>query len=217
MKFLSKNKDLFFKVLLDVRVVLVILSILASIQSFANNDFSISRPATEYAQNFGIMYSAQWAFYVLSQEDTIDKHGSFKNWIEYPTQPDFDKDSFDYNIFKHSLAGNYYYLFYRHQGYSEMESFAWTFLSSLAFEFTIETVTEKPSFQDIYQTPIYGTIVGMGSERLSQYLLDSDATWMRVLGYVVNPFNLLGPHPLDVSALPIFDAKAPGFVMSWRF
>lgn len=217
MKFLSKNKDLFFKIVLDVRVVLVVLSILASIQSFADEQAPPTRPALEYAQNFGLMYGAQWVFYLVSQEETIEKHGSFKNWVEYPSQPDFDKDSFDYNIFKHSLAGNYYYLFYRHRGYSEIESFAWTFLSSLAFEFTIETVTEKPSLQDIYQTPIYGTIVGMGSERLSQYLLESDSSWVQALGYVVNPFNLLSPGALDISAIPIFDSKAPGFVMSWRY
>lgn len=217
MNFLSKNRYLIFRFLLDFRFLLITASLMASFQSFADDQTPPARPAFEYAQNFGMMYGAQWAFYVISQEETIDKHGSFDNWISYPSQPDFDKDSFDYNIFKHSLAGNYYYLFYRHQGYDEMESFAWTFLSSLAFEFTIETVTEKPSLQDIYQTPIYGTIVGMGSERLSRHLLESDSTWTQFLGYLVNPFNILNKNPSSVSALPLFDSKAPGFVMSWRF
>jgi hypothetical protein len=196
---------------------LILISLVEPREALADQMDQEARPASEYAQNFGLMYVGQWAFYYVSQKDIIEKHGSFDNWIHHPTEPVFDKDSFDYNIFKHSLAGQYYYLFYRHQGYSEMESFAWTFISSLAFEFTVETVTEKPSYQDIYQTPIYGTIVGMGTERLSNYLLSQDSAALHILGYIFNPFNLLNKNSSDVSTRFNLDKEAPGFLLSWRF
>lgn len=174
------------------------------------------RPASEYALNFGAVYGAQWAFYLVSQKEIIEDRGSWDNWTSYPFKPDFDKDSFDYNIFKHSLAGQYYYHFYRYRGYSEIEAFTWTFLSSLAFEFTIETYTEKPSLQDIYQTPIYGTIVGMGTERLSKYLLAQDSYFAHFFAYILNPFELLA-NSEEVHFVPYSDHSDAGFLLSWRY
>lgn len=145
----------------------------------------------EKAGNFGFMYVAQWGIYYVSQRETIDDHGSFKNWHENMTKPHFDKDHFNYNIFKHTITGQYYYLFYRSRGYEQKDAFAWAALSSLAFEFAIETVTERPSYQDMYQTPVFGSIVGMGFERMSLYL-HSLQTWpTTMLGYIFNPFTVL--------------------------
>ena len=164
--------------------------------------------------NFGAVYGTQWAFYGISQHETIRTHGSFQNWVEYPFHPEFDKDTFDYNLFKHAASGGYYYLFYRSRGYSQQESFVWTALSSLAFEFTVETVTEKPSIQDIYQTPLFGAIVGIGFERLSQTLHSLDTWYGHTLGYILNPFSLL---PKNFAATPTLHKEAPGVLLTWGF
>lgn len=165
--------------------------------------------------NFAMVYGAQWSFYLVSQQETIRTHGSWDNFFSYMSQPAFDKDSFDYNIVKHALAGQYYYQFYRYRGYSEIDAFAWTFFSSLAFEFAVENYTEKPSLQDIYQTPIFGTLLGMGFERLSSNLRSSDSWSVRALGYVFNPFAILMDESGSMSALPMPIKGGLGMALSW--
>lgn len=220
MKKLSINRHLKLENLAFYKYILFLLAFSASLWTYAIEPPTAaqeSRPDSEYALNFGAVYVAQWGFYLVSQQETIEKHGSFENWKSYPTQPEFDKDSFDYNIFKHSFAGNYYYHFYRYRGYSELESFAWTFISSLAFEFTIETYTEKPSIQDIYQTPIYGTVLGMGTERLSRFLLTQDSYLAKTFGYILNPFELFKNSSSDLSLMPTGSSENPGLLLSWRY
>ncbi|WP_413557254.1 DUF3943 domain-containing protein [Bdellovibrio sp. HCB209] len=175
------------------------------------------RPGKELAINFGMMYGAQWAVYLVTQHETIKEHGSWSNFFSYPLRPDFDKDSFDYNIVKHAISGNYYYLFYRSRGYTEVEAFQWTVLSSLAFEFAIETFTERPSFQDMYQTPVYGTLLGMGAERASEYFLARESKIAHLFGFILNPFEIIKDKKTDITSMPIIDKDNLGMMISWRF
>ena len=178
-------------------------------------------PTKEKLYNFGAVYAFQWAFYLYSQEDTIREHGSWKNFFTKPLGPRFDKDSFEYNIFKHSLTGNYYYLFYRSRGYTEKNAFFWSFMSSLAFEFAVETATESPSYQDIYQTPVFGTVLGIGFEKLSFYFHEWETWYGSVLGFIVNPMTLIPQFARDkpgqVSAAPIINKNTAGAVVTYRF
>lgn len=173
--------------------------------------------SSERATNFGMVYGAQWTIYVLTQKPTIEDHGSLENWTTYPFSPHFDNDSFDYNIFQHSLSGAGYFLFYRARGYRKVDAFLWSFISSLAFEFTIETVTERPSWQDIYQTPVYGTILGMGVEKLSDTLYDTNTWWGKTLGTIVNPFRLISIKDRDISFMPYTDGKTSGLLITGSF
>jgi hypothetical protein len=182
------------------------------------NPLPPERTSKELLLNFGAVYANQWAIYILTQHETIREYGSWQNFFSYPLRPDFDKDTFDYNILKHALSGNYYYLFYRARGYSESEAFAWTFMSSLAFEFAVEAYTEQPSYQDIYQTPIYGTLVGMGAERISHYLLTRESTWAHILGYLFNPFEIFKENKeKEIVAYPQIEKETLGLNVSWRF
>jgi hypothetical protein len=176
-------------------------------------------PASEKALNFGIAYTAQWADYIVSQKKVIKEGGSYKNWHHNILSPHFDNDSFDYNIFKHGITGNYYFLFYRSRGYDRVEAFFWAFLSSAAFEFTIESFTERPSYQDLYQTPVYGTILGIGVEKLSIYFHRQDSWWGHTLGYMLNPFTLIPEwkHETKVSFTPYFDSKKVGGLVTYDF
>ncbi len=149
---------------------------------------------SDKAMNFGFLYLVQWAGYFATQDSVIREHGSVKNMRENITKPHFDKDHFNWNLSKHTAVGQYYYLFYRSRGYGKQSAFHWSALSSLAFEFTIETATEPASYQDIYQTPVFGSILGMGTEKLSLYF-HSLQTWpTTLLGYLFNPFTAL-PSP----------------------
>jgi len=173
-------------------------------------------PNTEIVLNFTAVYAAQWTIYAIDQRSIISKHGSFRNWYQYPFQPVFDKDNFDFNLVRHSIAGNYYYLFYRYRGYSMKNAFIWSVISSLAFEFTVETVTEKPSIQDIYQTPVLGTVVGIGMENLSQLLHSTDTTVGSIFGYILNPFTLFADQS-EVVAMPTYSPDSIGASLAWRF
>jgi hypothetical protein len=176
-------------------------------------------PIKEKMLNFGAMYGVQWAFYLYSQEEEIRKDGSLENWLTNPFGPRFDKDSFEYNIFKHSLTGNYYYLWYRSRNYNEKDAFFWSFMSSLAFEFTIETVTEVPSYQDIYQTPVFGAVLGIGSEKLSKYLHAKNTWYWHTLGYIINPMTLIPQFAREkkVAAMPLFDKNKIGALVTWEY
>ncbi len=154
------------------------------------------------AQNFGLVYLAQWSFYLASQQETIRDHGSIERLFENIGKTGFDRDNFEYNVLKHTWAGSYYYLFYRSRGYGVTTAFTWTFISSLAFEYTVETLTEPPSLQDIYQTPIYGTLAGIGLEKLSLYLHSKRIWPARALGFLLNPFTMFGFSAYDWAAAP---------------
>jgi hypothetical protein len=175
--------------------------------------------AKEKVVNFGAVYLTQWTVYYYTQEETIRNEGSFKNWYTNPFKPHYDKDSFDYNIIKHSLVGGYYYLFYRSRGYTEKNSFFWSFMSSLAFEFAVETATEKPSYQDIYQTPVFGAVVGICFEKASNYFHSWDTWYGKTLGYMINPMTLI-PQLVkrdDVALVPMIDNKTVGAMATYRF
>lgn len=149
------------------------------------------------------MYAGQWAYYLLSQTEALGQEGSFRNWYSNPASPHFDKDFYDFNLVRHTLAGSFYYGYYRAFGDTRQRSLALSTVSVLLFEFTIEVATERPSWQDVYQTPVLGTLLGMGLEDLSLACLRSSWRPVRVLGYVFNPFVLvpgsawrLGPDPV---------------------
>lgn len=170
----------------------------------------------EQALNFGALYVAQWAFYLVQQNKTIIEQGSFQHMRDNWYRPHFDNDSFEYNIFKHSLTGMSYYQFYRSRGYGVERAFLWTFASSLVFEFTIETLTERPSFQDIYQTPVYGVILGFGFEKISQACHSTDTFLGHACGYLFDPFTLIPATP-KFAILPDFKNHSYVASATWEF
>lgn len=177
-------------------IILYILVICFSALAYAQNDsfdLPVNVPAKEKIVNFSIVYAAQWTYYLIVHKKEIDKYGSFENWINNPRDPHYDRDSFEYNLYRHTLAGQYYYLFYRSRNYSEQNAFIWSAISSFAFEFTIETMTERPSYQDLYQTPVFGTVLGVGVEKFSKYLHETETWPGHLFGYILNPFTLLPP------------------------
>jgi hypothetical protein len=168
--------------------------------------------------NFGLVAATQVVTYWLTQEEIIREHGSWKNWIQHPLMPHFDKDNFDYNIVKHSFVGHYYYLFYRSRGYSERSAFFWTVGSSALFEFAIETYTERPSFQDLYLTPVFGTILGMGMERMSRYFHSLHTLPTSLIGYIFNPMTLIPGEQCECSMTPSVSVRGePGVVVTLGF
>lgn len=145
--------------------------------------------------------------YVSTQWQNIQDNGSFDNWKRNFTRLHFDKDSYDYNIITHIGNAHYSYLFYRAMGYKKMNAFAMTALGSTIFEFFIETVTEPPSMQDLWQTPVLGSLLGITNERLSLFLVNSDYRPLQFVGYLLNPFLLFDSAHYQLTAAPILSGE----------
>lgn len=165
-----------------------------------------------------LLYAGQWSYYLIGQGENLKENGNLRNWARNPGNPHFDKDFYDFNLVMHTMTGTLYYGYYRSYGNSRPRSLALSTLSVLLFEFTIETGTERPSFQDIYQTPVLGAVVGMGMEDLSLLCLESRYAPVRGLGYLLNPFTLVPGSAWQVKLRPVVahDNLGGNLVVSFR-
>ena len=91
-----------------------------------------------------------------------------------------------------------------------MSALAMTTVSSTLFELTVETLTEPASFQDLYQTPILGTVLGLGIETLSMSLLNSGYTAGKIIGHLINPATLLPVYEGRTLIIPKFEQEDKG-------
>lgn len=85
-----------------------------------------------------------------------------KNWQENVKDgPVVDKDDWAINYIGHPYSGAIYYQVARHAGVGPMGSFGYSVLMSTFFwEYGVEAFAEKPSIQDLFITPIIGSIMG---------------------------------------------------------
>lgn len=75
--------------------------------------------------------------------------------------PVIDKDDNGINYYGHPYFGGAYYIHSRHMGYNKNESFIFSFLmSTCMYEYGVEAFFERPSMQDLFVTPLLGTVHG---------------------------------------------------------
>lgn len=156
------------------------------------------------------MYGVSWIVYPLSQPKVFREEGS---WTKYKTnfgQIVFDRDEPFWNWFVHPISGSQLYLYYRANGYDRINSLGMAFISSTLFEFTIEVYTEPASIQDLYQTPILGSLLGVGLESLSMYLLNTGNVVGRFIGHVINPSTLFWFYEGKIQIIPRSNMKDSG-------
>lgn len=194
----------------------------SDIYPFAFKEQAISHYTRDISASeaLGTAFLIQFVYiggYMATQWNVIQEHGSFSNWLDNITQIHFDKDSYDYNIITHVGNAHYSYLFYRAMGYKKVNAMAMTFIGSTIFEFFIETLTEPPSIQDLWQTPVLGTLLGITSERLSLLLLNTDYTVLQWVGYLLNPFHLFSFSHYKVSSVPITNPEFRGLGLTIKF
>jgi hypothetical protein len=89
------------------------------------------------------------------------KDYSFSVWWEKTTHPENDSDVFYINYILHPYWGASYFVRARERGYNNWQSFGYSTLLSTIFEFGIEAMAEEPSKQDLWVTPVIGSMVGM--------------------------------------------------------
>lgn len=164
------------------------------------------------------MYGVTWAVYPLSQPKVFKENGSWKNYRNNFGKLVFDQDEPFWNWFVHPISGSQLYLFYRANGYSRINSMGMAFLSSALFEFTVEIYTEPASVQDLYQTPVLGSFLGVGIESLSMYLLHTGNSFAKVLGHIINPSTLFWFYEGKIQIVPQTNFKdSNGLLMTMEF
>lgn len=154
-----------------------------------------------------IVFSGHLVGYLITQRDVIEEEGSFQKMERNLFDFHFDNDNVNWNYAGHIYTGSQVYLYYRARGYSQHESFYLSFLSSLWFELFIETYTERPSIQDMFNTPIYGSTLGFAIEKISTSLSKSDNSFNRGLAVIMNPFSLLIKDNKDISFFHYTEGK----------
>jgi hypothetical protein len=165
----------------------------------------------------GIIYGVSWGFYPLTQPKIVKENGSWAKYQDNLGRLVFDHDEPFWNWFVHPISGSQLFLFYRANGYSQIDSLSMAFISSTLFEFTIEIYTEPASVQDLYQTPVLGAILGVGIEKLSMYLLNTGNPVGRVFGHIINPSTLFDFYEGKVLITPQYDGKAGGVTLLMDF
>lgn len=170
-------------------------------------------------RHIGGIYLVTWGLYPLTQYDVVRDKGSFKAYGNNFGKVVFDKDTPFWNWLVHPISGSQLYLYYRANGYNRVDSMGLAFISSTLFEFTVEIYTEPASVQDIYQTPVLGSILGLGIEKLSLWLLNTGHPVAKVLGHTLNPSTLLWFFEGKVHALPNIDPinKSGGMTFIYEF
>jgi hypothetical protein len=106
----------------------------------------------------------------------------------------YDNDKFSTNQVGHAFGGSYYFNAARSNGFTFWESSLFTLAGSALWEIAGET--QGPSWNDLVNTTLGGTVTGEASHRLSQMLLDDRSRGaVRVLreaaAGLVNPVQLL--------------------------
>jgi len=156
----------------------------------------------ESLKHIAAMYGVTWLVYPLTQPDVVKNQGSWKKYGRNFGRLVFDKDEPFWNWFVHPISGSQLYLYYRAVGYDRINSLGMAFISSTLFEFTVEIYTEPASIQDLYQTPILGSFLGVGLENLSLYLLNSGNAFGRTIGHILNPATLFWFYEGKVQIIP---------------
>lgn len=166
--------------------------------SYINRRHSMS----ESLKHIAAIYGVTWLVYPLTQPDVVREKGSCENYRRNFGQLVFDKDEPFWNWFVHPISGSQLFLYYRANGYSRIDSLGMAFISSTLFEFTVEIYTEPASVQDLFQTPMIGSFLGVGLENLSLYLLNSGNAFGRVVGHILNPATLFWFYEGKVQIIP---------------
>lgn len=89
--------------------------------------------------------------------------------------PVIDHDDWAINYIGHPVSGAAYYALVRHQGFTPMQSFAFSVcMSTFFWEYGMEAFAEIPSIQDLILTPLVGSIMGEMFYQVTQKISENN-------------------------------------------
>ena len=114
----------------------------------------------------------------VSKWTSEDKKNIWNKWWSNVQSPHWDHDSAAINYIGHPYFGSAYYARARERGFGEFDSFLYSALASAMYEFGVEALFERPSFQDLIVTPIGGALIGLALEPVRTWIkLKPDPKW----------------------------------------
>ena len=171
--------------------------------SYQNKYFSNKQKMSQ----LGIFYGVSWLAYRVTQPSAF-ANGSKEAYKGNFGSLVFDNDEPVWNWVVHSLSGSQLFLFYRALGHSRSSALGMLFISSALFEFTVEVYTEPASVQDLYQTPIFGSLLGVAIENFSLALLNSNTYIGKFFGHLINPATLFWFYDGKIKVFPKINSKS---------
>lgn len=128
----------------------------------------------------------------------LQKVPLFKRWKDhvFVKGPEWDHDKVIFNYVLHPYAGAAYFMAARSCGFNFYRSLLYsTVISTICWEFGIEAFMERPSYQDIFITPLAGAIIGEGFYKLKRLIVNNgyEIAGSRFLGglvcFLIDPVN----------------------------
>lgn len=122
----------------------------------------------------------------------------YKRWFRniFKRGPEWDHDKFMFNWVLHPYAGAAYFMCARTCGFNFWRSLLYSALiSTVGWEFGIEACMERPSYQDLFVTPIIGSLIGEGFYRLKRLIVDRNYEILgsqyigHILAFFLDPVN----------------------------
>ncbi len=122
----------------------------------------------------------------------------YKRWWRHVIKegPEWDGDSWIFNFVLHPYAGAVYFMAARSNGFNFYRSLLYSAcVSTIGWEFGVEGIMERPSIQDIFITPLVGSIMGEGFYRIKRYIVHHDyhlwgsALLGNIVAFIVDPVN----------------------------
>jgi uncharacterized protein DUF3943 len=139
-------------------------------------------------------------------------------WTNLSKGPHLDPDDWATNYIDHPLAGSQYFLTARRRGFGWKGALFYSSLAStFGWEMGVEAFYEQPSVQDLWATPVFGTIMGEYMLRLHHRLFEDRFLGSRVLRIVLlgvmDPAGSLSRW-LDGEGINFF-VSPDGLTLSW--
>lgn len=107
----------------------------------------------------------------------LRKDPFYKRWFQniFKRGPEWDHDKFIFNYVLHPYAGAVYFMAARSVGFNFWQSLLYcSAISTVGWEFGIEACMERPSIQDIFVTPIIGSVFGELFYKLKRHIVSHD-------------------------------------------
>jgi Domain of unknown function (DUF3943) len=143
--------------------------------------------------SYQVVTIAMFYFLPESVSKWTDKNDIFNRWWHNVQSPHWDHDSAAINYIGHPYFGSAYYTRARERGFGEFDSFIYAALASAMYEFGVEALFERPSFQDLMVTPIGGALIGLAVEPVRTWIkLKPDPSWYdQLILAATDPIGLL--------------------------
>lgn len=100
----------------------------------------------------------------------------FKRWWRnnFKYGPEWDHDNPVFNYILHPYAGAAYFMSARSCGFNFAQSLLYSAcISTIGWEFGIEAFMERPSYQDLFITPLVGSVIGEYFYRVKRHIVDN--------------------------------------------